>query len=264
MADAIRIQKVNGLVGGIVFGPVESRRFGRSLGINPLPPDRKLCAFDCPYCECGPTAHAESRQLERQPFPSVVDVIAALQNVMQGLAQDNTAIDSLTLTGNGETTLHPAFEEIVGGVIALRDRLLPGAQIVVLTNGTRLGNPAVRRALDRVDQCVVKIDAGRESTFQLINRPLEPMTLEAIAEAAAQLPRVVVQTLFVRGVVDNTGDVEIEKWIERVGHIHPQSVQIYSLDRKPAEAGLIAVPRPDLEHIAERLASGTQLPVVVY
>jgi len=264
MADVIRMEKVNGLVGGIVFGPVESRRFGRSLGVNPLPPDRKLCTFDCPYCECGPTSHAESRRLDRQPFPPAADVLAALENALQGLAQGNTAIDSLTLTGNGETTLHPAFDEIVGGVIALRDRLLPGADVVVLTNGTRLGHPAVRRALDRVDLCAVKIDAGRESTFQLINRPLEPVTLHAIAEAAAQLPRAVVQSLFVRGVVDNTGDIEIEKWIERVALVHPQSVQVYSLERKPAEAGLIAVPRHDLEGIAERLTGQTHLPVVVY
>jgi len=264
MAPLVRLEKVKGLVSGIVFGPVNSRRYGRSLGINPLPPDRKLCMFDCPYCECGSTSRAESGRLDRQPFPPAAGVIAAVRRALEFLAESNETIDSLTLTGNGETTLHPDFEKIIGGVVELRDRHVPKAQTVVLTNGTRLSVRAVRRALERVDRCAVKLDAGRESTFQRINRPLGPVTLEEITAAAAHLPRVIVQTFFVRGVVDNTSDAEIEKWIERVVRIHPLSVQIYSLDRKPAEAGLVAVPRRDLERIAARLVGRTRLSVEVF
>lgn len=264
MSHVVRIAKVDGLVAGTVFGPVDSRRFGRSLGINPLPADRKLCTFDCPYCECGPTSRAQSRRLDQQPFPAAGEVIRALRDALDQLLPRAAAIDSLTLTGNGETTLHPAFEAIVDGVLDVRNRRLPAAKVVVLTNGTRLGDPAVRRALERVDACVVKIDAGRDETFRRINRPVEPITLDAITEAAAALSRVIVQTLFVRGRVDNTRPEEIDAWVDRVAGIGPQRVQIYSLDRRTARPGLIAVPPKDLEQIAAVLKSRTGLPVDVY
>lgn len=277
MSRLIRMEKVEGLVGGIVFGPVRSRRFGRSLGINPLPSNRKLCTFDCVYCECGPTSQDESHRLDVQPFPPTAKIIESVRRAMEMLRRTNASVDSLTLTGNGETTLHPAFEKIVRGLVALRDSILPKAQIVVLTNGTRLGHPSIRRALRRVDQCVVKIDAGRESMFQLLNRPLERASLEDLTEAASDLSGVlaknhgqdaratiVVQTLFVRGRVDNTQDNEIAEWIERVARTRPQRVQIYSLDRPPAVSGLLAVPRTDLKRIAALLAERTHLPVNIY
>ena len=264
MAHVLRIKKVDGLVGGIVFGPVDSRRFGRSLGINPLPPDRKLCTFDCPYCECGSTSHEPSLRLEDQPFPAAGEVIDAARGALERLRADGVAVDSLTLTGNGETTIHPAFREIVDGVIALRTVHLPAAKVVVLTNGTRLDRAAVCRALERVDACVVKIDAGRERTFRRINRPLEPVTLEAITEGAARLPRVIVQTLFVRGRVDNTAPDEIDAWIERIARIAPREVQVYSLDRRTARPNLIAVERNELEAIAQALRLQAGVSVTVY
>ena len=264
MGRVIRLDKVKGLVGGIVFGPVTSRRFGRSLGINPLPPDRKICTFDCPYCECGSTQVDESRCLEAQPFPSAEEVLAAVRDAMAELAAAHIPIDSLTLTGNGETTLHPDFERIIDGIIELRDAALPDARIVVLTNGTRLTDASVRRALTRVDRCVVKIDAGREETFVRINRPLERITLEDITREAAELPRVIVQTMFVRGLVDNTTDDELAAWIERVRGVDPVAVQIYSLERLPAEEGLIAVAREELAQIAAALRAAVDVPVDVY
>jgi wyosine [tRNA(Phe)-imidazoG37] synthetase (radical SAM superfamily) len=264
MSQLVRMDKVNGLVGGIVFGPVRSRRFGRSLGVNPLPLDRKLCTFNCVYCECGLTSQAESRRLAAQPFPSVAEIVEAVRSAIETLRRAGVTVDSLTLTGNGETTLHPAFEEIVNELLLVHDQHLSDAQIVVLTNGTRLGNPAVHRALERVEQCVVKMDAGRESTFRQISRPLESVSLEDIAQAASNLPRVIIQTMFIRGRVDNAGEDEIAEWIERVAAIHPQRVQVYSLDRPAAESGLIAVSRAELEGIAALLANRTHLPVDVY
>jgi len=260
----IRIEKVEGLVEGIIFGPVLSRRFGRSLGINPLPATRKICTFDCPYCECGRTARAESLRLSSQPFPNADQVVSAASEAICAAACEGTNIDTLTFTGNGETTLHPQFEAIVDGVVALRERLLPCAETVVLTNGTRLSEPSVRRALERIDQCVIKVDAGTESTFRRINRPLESSTLEAITAAAAQMSRVIVQTMFVRGIVDNTLPSEIEAWIERLARIRPRSVQIYSLERKPAEVGLIAVEAAELKQLAELASQRTNLPIDVY
>jgi len=264
MARLVRLDKVNGLVGDFLFGPVRSRRFGSSLGVNPLPPDLKLCTFDCPYCECGRTSRFRSQRLDRQPFPTVKAVLEATEEALELLAGENIAVDSLTLTGNGETTLHPAFDEIVAGLVEIRDRLLPKARLVVLTNGTRLGVESVFRALQRVDLCAVKIDAGTEETFRKINRPIENITLDEIAAAAARLPRVTVQSLFVRGRVDNTGEAEIAAWIEQIERIAPHSVQVFSIERPTAEKGLTVVPHGDLEGIAALLTRRTRLTVGVY
>ena len=264
MDDLIRLEKVRGLIGGPVFGPVRSRRLGKSLGINPLPADLKICTFDCPYCECGVTSWVESRDLASQAFPPVEEILKAVRAALVHLDRHGTQVDSLTLTGNGETTLHPQFERLIDGVLESRELLLPTARVVVLTNATRVKAPPVRRALERVDQVVAKIDAGREETFRAINRPLEPITLDEITEAVRTLPDVSVQTMFVRGRVDNTAPEEIDAWIERLGRIGPAWVQIYSLERVPAESGLQAVERADLEVIAARLRERAGLTVSVY
>lgn len=264
MGRIIRIKKVEGLVAGVVFGPVRSRRFGRSLGVNPLPADRKICTFDCPYCECGPTARRESLELDRREFPPTGILLEKVRLALAELRKRGAVLDSLTLTGNGETTLHPEFGEIVHGLLRLRDEYFPQAQTVVLTNGTRLDDGAVRRALERVDQCVVKIDAGREATFRAINRPLVAIALDTLVRNAAALGRVVVQSMFVRGKVDNTSAEEVRAWIERVSQIRPEAVQIYSLDRPPADAAIEQVGRDVLQHIAAELEKATGLRAKVF
>src|SRR5436190_21439472 len=111
------------LQSGIVYGPVASRRLGRSLGVNLSPPGRKTCNFNCAYCQYGWTDFPV-----RGDFPSPSDVIDAVD---RALAQ-NPDVDTITLAGNGEPTLHPAFGPIAEGLFNVRARRAPNAKLALL------------------------------------------------------------------------------------------------------------------------------------
>ena len=114
----------------IIFGPVHSRRLGLSLGVNLLPTESKLCSFDCIYCECGWNAeHPGARR-----FNTREDVRTQLATTLRRMVADGTPPDVITFAGNGEPTLHPEFEAVIGDTIALRDALCPSAKVSVLSN----------------------------------------------------------------------------------------------------------------------------------
>ena len=129
----------------IIFGPVHSRRLGLSLGVNLLPTDSKLCSFDCIYCECGWNAeHPGARR-----FNTREDVRTQLATTLRRMVADGTPPDVITFAGNGEPTMHPEFEAVIGDTIALRDELCPSARVSVLSNATQLHREGVRREIGR-------------------------------------------------------------------------------------------------------------------
>ncbi|MBU1936443.1 radical SAM protein, partial [bacterium] len=138
---------------GIIYGPVSSRRFGMSLGINLSPTNVKLCSLNCVYCQYGPTECLQATS-EGADLPKLSDVIWSLE---QALKQD-THLDQITFSGNGEPTMHPEFPDMVEWAIQLRNRFMPKAKVAVLSNGTMLGNADVRAACDKLDLCIVKVD----------------------------------------------------------------------------------------------------------
>jgi wyosine [tRNA(Phe)-imidazoG37] synthetase (radical SAM superfamily) len=228
------------LKGGFAYGPVSSRRLGRSLGINALPPGCKTCSFDCAYCQYGWTNPAAA--FSRADFPTVAAVLAAVEDA---LAQLDEPPAYLTFSGHGEPTLHPELGALVDGVIALRDRLVPQTRTAILSNSSRVHDPAVRAALVRLDQRIMKLDAGTESTFRRFNRPVEGVTLDATVTGLRQLADVTIQSLFAAGPDGNTEPAEIDAWVGRVITIAPQAVQIYTLARGyPSHA--IAPATPEL------------------
>jgi wyosine [tRNA(Phe)-imidazoG37] synthetase (radical SAM superfamily) len=239
-----------GLFDGIIFGPVRSRRFGRSLGVNPLPPNLKVCSFDCPYCECGRTELSMTEILALR-FPDVELIKTLLEGILAMLAAEPP--DTLTLTGNGEPTLHPRFGEVMKVVFASRARLAPGARIAVLTNGCFVSRPDVTEGLDLADVVMMKLDAGTPETLNQMNAPLVSWTPERVEEAAGLLGDVVIQSLFLEGAVSNTSDEEIAVWLERVARIKPKSVILYTLDRVPPAPGLRPVSPETLEAIGRKI-----------
>lgn len=255
-----------GLFSSLVYGPVRSRRLGLSLGINPLPMDEKLCSFNCPYCQFGWTDLFVSafEATPQESFPSVEDVGGALREALEKFASGGVVLDSLTFAGNGEPTLHPAFLELVEETRALRDRLMPGALLSVLTNGSTLHRPDVVRALNLLDERVVKLDAGDERSIRAVNLPHESFDLEGMIASIPKLVDCVLQSMFVRGRVDNTAEDVISAWAEKVAQIAPLNVQIYSIDRVPADLSLEIVPKEELKAIAHRCESMTGVPCEVY
>lgn len=240
----------------IVFGPVKSRRFGVSLGVNLLPLDMKFCTFNCVYCECGLTHPAQDKKAKLNNTESIIN---SLENRFRELKNSGLKPDNITFAGNGEPTLHPGFPAIIDNTIRLRDEIFQQAEITVLSNATRLHIPAVRDALLKIDNNVLKLDAGTQETFELINRPASPVKLADIVSRLASFGgKVVIQTLFLRGVIngvsiDNTIESEISPWLGYLEKIRPSRVMIYPIERSTPEQGIEKISKEELLGIARRL-----------
>ena len=240
----------------IIFGPVHSRRLGLSLGVNLLPTESKLCSFDCIYCECGWNAeHPGARR-----FNTREDVRTQLATTLRRMVADGTPPDVITFAGNGEPTMHPEFEAVIGDTIALRDELCPAAKVSVLSNATQIHRDSVRRALLRVDNNILKLDSAFDATARLINNPQSPVY--SVRRVVDQMKgfdgHLTVQTMFLRGEfdrqrVDNTTEEEVAAWLRLIGEIRPRQVMVYSLDRDTPCRTLEKVPREELQAIATRV-----------
>src|SRR6185503_6315104 len=196
----------------LVYGPVQSRRLGRSLGVNLGPAGRKTCNFNCAYCQYGWTNFPA-----KGSFPRPADVIDALDCALQR----DPDVESITVAGNGEPTLHPGFAPIAEGIFKVRQRRAPGARLALLSNGP-------------------------------------PMPLGRLIADLRGIGRLTLQSMFVRDsdrVVDNTTPKALDAWIDAVDRVRPQGVHVYTLDRVPARGSLVKVPEPVLHEIADRVAA---------
>lgn len=238
----------------IIFGPVHSRRLGLSLGVNLLPLDSKLCSFNCIYCECGwNTRGAKPRFNPRD------DVRTCLEAKLREMSAAGTPPDVITFAGNGEPTLHPEFEHIIGDTISLRDELAPTARVSVLSNATMIGRESVRRALLRVDNNILKLDSAFDDTVRLIDNPQGSYSVARTVENMKLFGgQLIVQTMFLRGeyggrTVDNTTEREVSAWLELVREIAPRQVMIYTIDRDTPAENLVKVSVEELRAIALRV-----------
>ena len=252
------------LKSGIIYGPVRSRRLGRSLGLNVSPVSYKLCSFNCVYCQYGWT---DVITLDTVPyagdFPSVDDFARTLERVL--VEQKSEGIDNITFSGNGEPTLHPRFADLVDIAAELKNRYYPAACLGVLTNSSTVIMDKVRTALEKLDFRIMKLDAGNMETFQEINRPCPQVDYQAILRYLKSMADVTLQTMFVDGKFSNIDERQVVAWIERVGEIKPVKAQIYSLHRPPAASLLKEVPAEKLGEIAARteFATGVSVEVIV-
>lgn len=240
----------------VIFGPVKSRRLGVSLGINLLPVDRKVCSFDCIYCECGynPGANAPKAQL-----PSRMDVAKKLAEKLNTMALEGVLPDVITFAGNGEPTLHPDFPGIIDDTIAIRNQKCPNARIAVLSNASRLQNKAVFDSLLKVDDNIQKLDSGLKSTIELLDRPNYRFEIEDVVEQLTLFKgNVTVQTMFIRGEVDNqpfdnTSEQDLIPWLELLRKIKPRQVMIYTIERDTPLKTIYKVGIDELNAIALRV-----------
>lgn len=217
-----------------VFGPIFSRRLGSSLGINLLPQQGKVCNFDCVYCECGWNKDG----LEDRTLPSARDVRKALEAKLSACKAAGTHIDSITFSGDGEPTLNPEFPEIIDLTLELRDRYYPQARVSVLSNATRAGEEAVFRALQKVDNAILKLDAPTDDRVALVNRPVGTYHVEDVVQSLLRFQgNFVLQTMFLRGPGWATEEW-VEAWMELVRRVKPREVMVYTIDRETPMKGL--------------------------
>lgn len=250
---------------GIIYGPVRSRRLGLSLGVNLLPLKYKLCSFNCLYCQYGWTPDptiAPTYQLK--DLPSVRDVAQALEKALQGLSQREPPINSISICGNGEPTLYPELRRVIEAARKLRDRYMPEVQLAIFSNSSTVGNERVREALELLDVKIMKFDAGSEELIRALNHPATPIYMGEMVAGLKQLTNVFLASLFVQGKITNADPDAVDLWIDKVAEIQPVLVQIYSLDRGPADPKIEKVNMATLEWIADRLRWRTGLRAELY
>ena len=216
-----------------LFGPVPSRRLGRSLGVDLVP--RKTCPYDCIYCEVGPTTRQTITRLDYQADEIMAELTAYLH-------QGPPPLDYITLAGSGEPTLNLGLGRIIRHLKALT-----GTPVAVLTNGALLYLPEVRDELQAADLVLPSLDAAREESFRAINRPLPDYPLSRLIEGLEAFRReyagqIWLEILLLQGLNDSEADLEALRRALRI--LAPDKVQLNT-----------AV-RPGVEDYARALNSG--------
>ena len=239
-----------------IYGPIHSRRLGISLGINLMPADGKVCTFDCIYCECG---YNKDRR-PTLPRPTREEVARKLEAKLVEMQRDGLKPDVLTFAGNGEPTGHPHFPEIIEDTIRLRDQYCPQAQVSVLSNSTFIYKSAVRDALMKVDNNILKLDTVDPAYINKVDRPVNPAydVKEIIDHLKSFHGHVIIQTMFMKGTmdgedVDDTGEKFVGPWLEAVREITPMEVMIYTIDRETPDHDLQKASPEQLNAIRDRV-----------
>jgi len=220
-----------------IFGPVPSRRLGRSLGIDLIP--FKTCTYDCIYCQLGRTT---CRTLERREWFPLDEIVAELRDRL------SSKPDYITLAGSGEPTLYARIGELIDRIRSMTD--IP---VAVLTNGSLLWREEIRRELLGADLVIPSLDAGDEVMFRAVNRPHPGIAFETMLDGLAAFRREYhgEYALEVFLLASHTGIREEVAKIRRcVERIRPGRVQLNTAVRPPAEDYAAAVTPERLETLA--------------
>lgn len=210
----------------ILFGPINSRRFGRSLGID-LSPSKKQCNFDCVYCEL----EAQKPQAKQDEIVSVEEIILEVQ----GALEKNVPFDFLTLTANGEPSLYPHLDELIS---SLR-KIAKDKKLLILSNGTAVLDQDKFNTLLKLDVVKFSLDSAISKTFYRIDRALKNINLEKMIEKMAEFKTqfkgdLVMEILVVKDLNDN--EEEFIALNQALAKIAPLRVDLSTIDRPPAYA----------------------------
>jgi wyosine [tRNA(Phe)-imidazoG37] synthetase (radical SAM superfamily) len=243
----------------LTYGPLFSRRLGRSLGVNVLPFDRKVCSFDCVYCHYGYTT-LKTLTPSGVAFPAADAILHAIETALRRYPH----IDALTFSGNGEPTLHPHFPVIVATTRRLRDALAPNVKLALFSNATTAHLPHIQASLHDFDLPILKLDAGDPATLARIDRPAPGVTLDTIRAGLKATPNLIVQSVLIDGSVSNSKGEALETWITALDAIRPAAVQVYSTDYPVPDEGVKRVPPYILKRIASEVTERTGLQVEAF
>lgn len=205
-----------------IFGPINSRRFGSSLGID-LSPAIKQCNFDCLYCELAPSATTDEQK-------TVVEVSTIINELKEHL---NDHIDVITITANGEPTLYPHLDELINELNKIKNT----TQTLILTNSATLVDEKVFNSLLKLDQVKLSLDAVTDNVFKRIDRPHAGIQIEKIVEKVIEFSHIFkgklfIEILFVHGLNDTKE--EIEKLNDVLLKMNVTRVDLGTIDRPPA------------------------------
>jgi wyosine [tRNA(Phe)-imidazoG37] synthetase (radical SAM superfamily) len=250
------------LQSGIIYGIVRSRRLKSSLGINLSPTTQKLCSFNCAYCHYGFTDILRSTG---EGYPNLFPGPQAVENALRHRLETMEELPLyITFSGNGEPAMHPDFPEIVDRVIRVRDELVPEVKTAILSNGSNAHIPEIREAILRLDVPIMKLDAGDFATFRKVNRPAKSVDFNVMTEAFANMPGIILQTCLFSGSISNSETEHVNSWIAQIEKIRPKEVQVYTVDRPPADSGLNTIPRERMEAIVTQANEETGVAVRLF
>ena len=223
-----------------LFGPVPSRRLGRSLGVDLVP--YKTCSFDCIFCQLGRTTN---KTVTRKEYVPVSDVLAELENRLSA----NTSIDYITLSGSGEPTLHSEFGQVIEFV--RNNTRIPAA---LLTNSSLLTDPDVRAQASTADIIKASFSAWDQTSLKEINRPHPDVKFEQILEGLQLLRQqfsgeIRLEVFLVWGT--NTTQRAVQNIAEQVKNIAPDRIQLNTTSRPPCEQYAYALPQDQMLQLAE-------------
>jgi len=223
-----------------IFGPVPSRRLGRSLGVDLVP--FKTCSYDCIYCQLGRTTN---KTIQRKEWVPIDIVIEQLKEKL------DSKPDYITLSGSGEPTLHSRLEELLSRIKNITD--IP---VAVLTNGSLLWMPEVRNALKSADLVIPSLDAGSSQIFQYVNRPHSDITFSKMLDGLVKFRdeysgKYWLEVFLLAGVT--TPETETNRLKTCIRSIQPDKVQVNTVTRPPAEGFAEPVPQKQLQTITEKL-----------
>ena len=230
---------------GHIFGPVPSRRLGRSLGIDLIPP--KSCTYDCLYCQIGRTS---IKTIERKTWVPVDDIITELK------AKLSAKPDHITLSGSGEPTLYSDC-----GLLIEKIKQITDIPVAVITNGSLLFMPEVRKDLENADVVMPTLVSGDEEVFKKINRPVSGITFDKMLKGLIDFRREFkgkywLEVFLVAGL--NDSDEQIDKLSQCIKKIRPDKVQLNTVSRPPAE-DVKAISSERLEQIAQRIYKNAEV-----
>jgi len=208
----------------IIFGPIPSRRFGMSLGVD-LSPAIKQCNFDCLYCELS-YAKTVSKQLDIVPVSKIVDQLKIALDKHKNL-------DVITFTANGEPTLYPNLSELIDEV----DKIKGDIKTLILSNGANIYDKIIQKTLSKIDIVKLSLDCVSTKCFKKLDRVDSSVECDKIVDGMVEFRKLhkkqlITETLFVKTLNDN--DSEIEAIYEALKKIEPNRVDIGTIDRPPA------------------------------
>lgn len=222
-----------------VYGPVPSRRLGRSLGVDLVP--YKVCTYDCVYCQLGRTTE---KTIDRREYALVDEVAAELESRLSA----GPTPDYIGLAGSGEPTLNSRIGELIARIKGMTE-----VPVAVLTNGSLLWMPEVRDALMEADLVLPSLDAGDGHLFGFVNRPHPGIGFQAMAEGLAEFiarfPRAVWLEVFLLAGVTGI-DSEVRKIAALAERIGAKRVQLNTVSRPPCEEFAYAVPAAQMKAFA--------------
>ena len=220
----------------IAFGPVPSRRLGRSLGVNNIPP--KICTYSCVYCQVGNTADME---VSRRPFYEPADILRATKSKYDAAIGQGEGIDYITFVPDGEPTLDGRLGETIDLLHSI------GAEIGVISNASLISQQSTRDDLARADWVSLKVDAVNEKTWRKINRPHVKLRLLSIQEGMIEFAnafrgQLVTETMLVRGMNDTAKQVtEVAAFIARL----QPAISYLSVPTRPPAETWVQIPDMD-------------------